>query len=175
MTCTWYPLTYGSAPPPPDSWYIHEFVEKSLTLLIMIYYCINENIMDLEVSFLISYQVTLKIESILFNINQVILSSKISNVVSLRDLLFFILYVNDITTTTSLLEIHILRVHYAHVAANLNSGYSKYAKVARVFYFCTIALRTYRAVLTRAWASRRVDLRERRIDWFSKRVIIFCW
>ena len=27
--------------------------------------------------------------------------------------------------------------------------------------FCTIALRTSRAVLTRAWASRRVDLRER--------------
>ena len=37
------------------------------------------------------------------------------------------------------------------------------------------ALRTYRAVLTRAWASRRVDLRERRVDSFSKRVIIFCW
>ena len=69
--------------------------------------------------------------------------------------------------------IHTLRVHYAHVAANLNSGYSKYAKVVRVHYFCTIALRTYRAVLTRA--SRRVDLRERRVDSFSKRVIIFCW
>ena len=69
-------------------------------------------------------------------------------------------------------NIHTLRVHYAHAAANLNSGYSKYAKVARVHYFCTIALRTYSAVLTRAWASRRVDLRERRIDLFSKRVII---
>ena len=46
--------------------------------------------------------------------------------------------------------IHTLRVHYAHAAANLNSGYSKYAKVARVHYFCTIALRTCRAVLTRA-------------------------
>ena len=65
-------------------------------------------------------------------------------------------------------EIHTLRVHYAHAAANLNSGYSKYAKVARVHYFCTIALRTSRAVLTRAWASRRVDS-------FSERVIIFCW
>ena len=64
--------------------------------------------------------------------------------------------------------IHTLRVHYAHAVANLNSGYSKYAKVARVHYFCTIALWTSRAVLTRAWASHRVDL-------FSKRVIIFCW
>ena len=63
-----------------------------------------------------------------------------------------------------------LRVHYAHAAANLNSGYSKYAKVARVHYFCTIALQTSRAVLTRAWALRRVDLRERRVDLFSKRV-----
>ena len=44
--------------------------------------------------------------------------------------------------------IHTLRVHYAHAAANLNLGYSKYAKVARVHYFCTIALRTSRAVLT---------------------------
>ena len=71
--------------------------------------------------------------------------------------------------------IHTLRVHYAQTAANLNSGYSKYAKVARVHYFCTIALRTSRAVLTRAWASRRVDLRERWVDLFSKRVMIFCW
>ena len=71
--------------------------------------------------------------------------------------------------------IHTLRVHYAHAAANLNSEYSKYAKVARVLYFCTIALRTSRAVLTRAWAWRRVDLRERRVDLFSKRVIICCW
>ena len=46
-----------------------------------------------------------------------------------------------------LFNIHTLRVHYAHAAANLNSGY---AKVARVHYFCTIALRTSRAVLTRA-------------------------
>ena len=74
-----------------------------------------------------------------------------------------------------LTNIHTLRVHYAHAAANLNSGYSKYAKVARVHYFCTIALRTSRAVLTRAWASRRVDLRERKVDSFSKRVIIFWW
>ena len=74
-----------------------------------------------------------------------------------------------------LLGIHTLRVHYAHAVANLNYGYSKYAKVARVHYFCTIALRTSRAVLTRAWASRRVDLRERRVDLCSKLVIIFCW
>ena len=71
--------------------------------------------------------------------------------------------------------IHTLRVHYAHAAANLNLGYSKYAKVARVHYFCTIALRTSHAVLTRAWALRRVYLRERTVDLFSKRVIIFCW
>ena len=70
--------------------------------------------------------------------------------------------------------IHTLRIHYAHAAANLNSGYSKYVKVALVHYFCTIALRTSRAVLTRACASRRVDLRERRIDLFSGRVIVFC-
>ena len=38
----------------------------------------------------------------------------------------------------------------AHAAANLNSGYSKYAKAARVHYFCTIALRISRAVVTRA-------------------------
>ena len=71
--------------------------------------------------------------------------------------------------------IHTLRVHYAHAAANLNSGYSKYAKVAHVHYFCTIALLISRAVLTRACASRRVDLGERRIDLFSGRVIVFCW
>ena len=46
-----------------------------------------------------------------------------------------------------LLGIHTLHVHYAHTAANLNSGYSKYGKVARMHYFCTIALRTSRAVL----------------------------
>ena len=73
------------------------------------------------------------------------------------------------------ITIHTLRVHYAHAVANLNSGYSKYAKVAHVHYFCTIALRTSRAVLTRAWESRRVDLRKRRVDLFSKRVIIFWW
>ena len=71
--------------------------------------------------------------------------------------------------------IHTLRVYYAHATANLNSGYSKYGKVARVYYFCTIALRTSRAVLTRVWASRGVDLHERRVDLFSKRVITFCW
>ena len=49
-----------------------------------------------------------------------------------------------------LMGIHTLRVHYAHAAANLNSEFSKYAKIARVHYFCTIALQTSRAVLTRA-------------------------
>ena len=39
--------------------------------------------------------------------------------------------------------IHTLCIHYTNAAANLSSGYSKYAKVARVYYFCTIiALRT---------------------------------
>ena len=74
-----------------------------------------------------------------------------------------------------LIVLHTLCVHYTHATANLNSGYSKYAKAARMHYFCTIALRTSRAVLTRAWALRRIDLRERRVDSFSKRVIIFCW
>ena len=50
----------------------------------------------------------------------------------------------------SLICIHTLRVHYAQAAANLNLGSSKHAKVARVHYFCTIALRTSRAVPTRA-------------------------
>ena len=36
------------------------------------------------------------------------------------------------------ISIHTLRVHYAHAAANLDWLYSKYAKVARVHYFCTI-------------------------------------
>ena len=79
------------------------------------------------------------------------------------------------TINKLLKDIHTLRVHYTHAAANLNSGYSKYAKAARVHYFCTIALRTSHGVLTRAWASRRVDLRERRVDSISKRVVIFCW
>ena len=50
----------------------------------------------------------------------------------------------------SLIIIHTFRVHYGHAADNLNSGYSKYAKVARVHYFCTFALETSRAMLTRA-------------------------
>ena len=77
------------------------------------------------------------------------------------------------TAVDLLCTLHTLRVHYAHAAANLNSGYSKYAKVACVHYFCTIALRTSCAVLTSV-SARRVDLRERRVDLFSKRVIIFC-
>ena len=56
-----------------------------------------------------------------------------------------------------LFSILTLLVHYAHAAANLNSGYSKYAKVGRMHYFCTITLRTS-PVLMRAWASHRVDL-----------------
>ena len=64
-----------------------------------------------------------------------------------------------------------LFIHSAYTVL-INSGYSKYAKVARVHYFCTIALRTSLAVLTRAWVSRRVDLHKRRVDLFSKRVIL---
>ena len=60
--------------------------QKHLTLLITIYYCINKDIMDLVVSFLIGLKVSLKIESNFFNINHVILRTKMSNVVSLRDL-----------------------------------------------------------------------------------------
>ena len=74
-----------------------------------------------------------------------------------------------------LLMIHTLRIHYAHAAANLNSGYSNYAKVVRMHYFCTIVLRTPRAVLTRTWVLSRVDLRKRRGDSMSTWVIIFCW
>ena len=80
----------------------------------------------------------------------------------------------------AIFHIHTIRIHYAHAAANLNSGYSKSVKVERVHYICTIALQTSRAVLTRAWrgltrawASRRVDLRKRRVDLSSKRVIKF--
>ena len=51
---------------------------------------------------------------------------------------------------------YIIFIHYAHAAANLNSGYSKYVKAARVHYFCTIAPRTSRAVLSER--ERRVGL-----------------
>ena len=39
----------------------------------------------------------------------------------------------------NLIHIHTLRIHYAHALANLNSEYSKYAKVARALflYNCT--------------------------------------
>ena len=39
-------------------------------------------------------------------------------------------------------QIHTLRVQDAHDAANLKLGLLRYAKVARVHYLCTIALRT---------------------------------
>ena len=35
----------------------------------------------------------------------------------------------------------LLFIHSTHAAANLDSRYSKYTKVARVHHFCTIALR----------------------------------
>ena len=41
-----------------------------------------------------------------------------------------------------LYDVYTLHLHCMHAAANLNSGYSKYEKVARVHYFCTMALRT---------------------------------
>ena len=65
-------------------------------------------------------------------------------------------------------------VHYAHDAANLNWGYSKYAKVACVHYFSTIALRTPHAVLTLARALRGVDSCARRVDSIVTWVILFC-
>ena len=49
--------------------------------------------------------------------------------------------------------IRTLRIHYAHAAANLNSGYTKYAKVARVHYFCTIALATLYARVSGAYGA----------------------
>ena len=42
----------------------------------------------------------------------------------------------------AIFSIHTFRIHYAHAEANLNSGYSKYAKVARKHYFSIIVLRT---------------------------------
>ena len=51
--------------------------------------------------------------------------------------------INEQINTCDLSNIHtLLLVHYAYAAANLNSGYSKYSKVAYVHYFCTIALPT---------------------------------
>ena len=63
--------------------------------------------------------------------------------------------------------VHTLRIHHAHAEANLNWWYSKYAKVACVYYFCTIALRT----LSHAWVKRRVHSCACRIDSFDSRVI----
>ena len=53
------------------------------------------------------------------------------------------------------LDYHFIHfVHYAHAAANLNSRYSEYAKVARMHYFCTIALRIDpRSTDASIWAS----------------------
>ena len=49
-----------------------------------------------------------------------------------------VMYVAFWNFIINIIYIHTLRVHYAHAAANLDSGYSKYAKVARLHYFCTI-------------------------------------
>ena len=72
------------------------------------------------------------------------------------------------------IKIHTLCVHYAHVTANLNWEYLKYAKVARMHYFSTIALRTSHAMLTWAWALHRVDSRQHRVDLFATRGLLFC-
>ena len=74
-----------------------------------------------------------------------LISGRHRQTINLPPNLFHMVETKDYVT-----RFHTLRVHYAHAAANLNSGYSKYSKVARVHYFCTIALRTSRAVLTRA-------------------------
>ena len=76
-----------------------------------------------------------------------------------------VIYTNSYTLRTlrtccSQSKFRILKIHKSSVCAH---------------YFCKIKLRTSRAVLTRAWASRRVDLCECRVDSFSKRIIIFCW
>ena len=57
--------------------------------------------------------------------------------------------------------LHTLYVNYVHAPANLNSRYSKYMKVARAHYFCTIALRP---------RERIVHLHARRMDSFTFRV-----
>ena len=69
-------------------------------------------------------------------------------------------------------DIHTLCVHYTYVTANLNWGYSKYAKVACLHYFSTIELQTPHAMLTLEWVSRRVDSSVRRLNTFATRVIL---
>ena len=49
--------------------------------------------------------------------------------------------------------IHTFFVHYSQDAANLISGYSKYAKVARLHDFSTISLRTLYARLRVAYGA----------------------
>ena len=60
----------------------------------------------------------------------------------------------DMNAVCSMLYIHTLRVHYAHAVANLNSGYSKYAKVAHVHFFVQL----HSEHLAQCWRER-----ERRI------------
>ena len=43
--------------------------------------------------------------------------------------------INQLYLVPSLTIIHTLHEHYAHVAANLNWGYLKYAKVVRMIIF----------------------------------------
>ena len=90
-------------------------------------------------------------------------------------MLALILLCHDILkskSSTYLEHIHTLRVHYAHTVANLNSGYSKYAKVLRMYYFFTVALRTPYALVS---VGRMMHSRVYRIDSFTFRVILFCW
>ena len=59
------------------------------------------------------------------------------------------------TCAVALTLIHTLRVQYVHDAATLNFGLSKYAKVARMHYFCTIALQTPNASVSVAYSAFR--------------------
>ena len=93
----------------------------------------------------------------------------IINFISLVIIIFLLCY-------CGLLSIYTLRVHYAHAAANLNSGYSKYTKVAGVHYFVQIMHLRFDFELTlrvRALDKRSLTVHERllpcSIEWLSTR------
>ena len=83
---------------------------------------------------------------------------------------FFSVWINRHKILPPLYLIHTLCVHYAHTAANLNSGYSNNAKEARVHYLSTIALRTPLRVRERSVGY----IHARRTYSFTFLVIIFC-
>ena len=77
----------------------------------------------------------------------------------------------DFTPPVSLTNFHALCVHYANDPANLNSGYSKYAKAARVHYYCTVALQTPYARMSAGVGC----IHGHKMETFTFRVILFCW